>query len=101
MSVGRCLRPSRPPSARPDQESGERDRGREHGQTPGVGQAETKQDDVAGHVGREHMAETEIAGGVDQAGGERERQQDRRQGSIGRGRGLGGARSFPDRADFA
>lgn len=43
--------------------------------TAAAGDPESQQDDVAGHIRREHMPEAEIAGGVDDARGEGQHEQ--------------------------
>jgi hypothetical protein len=49
--------------------------GANHRQSAAAGDPETEQNDVSGHVRREHPAEREIADGVDKARRERQHQQ--------------------------
>ena len=56
---------------------GEKDSRQREPTRPGERKAEEQ--DVAGHVGHEHMPEQEVADRVDQSGADRQRQQHRRQ----------------------
>ena len=47
-----------------------------------AGQCKAQEDDVARHVGDEHVAQGQIAEGVDQPGDERQRHQQRRQRTV-------------------
>lgn len=68
-----------PAQERTEHEAADReDRG--PGREPGsAGKRETEEDDVAGHVCNEHVAEQEITEGVDKPGHNSEQQEDRRQ----------------------
>ena len=71
-----------------DDEEAERAEAGRHREAGRTGSGEPDQDDVAGHVGREHVPETQVAHGIDEAaddgqGGQRHHQ---RQGSDDRAR---------------
>ena len=66
---GRCGRRSTAPARKTAEGGGA---GRD-GEAGGTGEREADQDDVAGHVGGEHVAEPEVADGIDDAAHHRER----------------------------
>jgi hypothetical protein len=58
-----------------NQEGAQRDKGRDHRQPPAPRDPEAEQNHVAGHIGREHSAERQLADGINKAGRKRQRQQ--------------------------
>ena len=80
-----------------EDERGGRDDRRDDRESAGASDAEAEQDDVAGHVRREHVAEAEVADGVDGPGRKGQRQQSQRQGMAEvRGGLLGEGRRWCD-----
>ncbi len=71
-----------PAGARAEEEGGKRDERGEHGQPAGVGEPEAEQHDVAGHVGGEDVAKAEVADGVDEPGGNGQREQRGREAAV-------------------
>ena len=74
MPVGEPAR-HRAPYAGSDEKRGHRDDRRDDGESAGTSDAEAEQDDVAGHVRGEHVAEAEVADGIDGARREGQRKQ--------------------------
>jgi hypothetical protein len=68
---------SRPPcedaaAAGAEEKRAERDQRRDDWEPAAAGDAKAEEDDVPGHVRREHVAEPEVADGIDETGGEGE-----------------------------
>jgi hypothetical protein len=79
-----CEAPGRNPAA---QEEGERQQRSGHRQTAGPGSGEAEEDNVAGHVGDEDVAEPQVGERVDDAGEDRQHDQEGRQPILLRRRG--------------
>ena len=73
--------PTRPPTPAADEEHAERRQRCPDGDAAGSGDAEAE-DDVAGHVRDEDVAELQVAGRVDESGDHGQRQQQRREWTV-------------------
>jgi hypothetical protein len=66
----------------PEGESPQRNQGSRNGEAIGTGQGEPKEDDVAGHVGDEHLPEHQVAERIDETGHHGQGQQQGWEGAV-------------------